>query len=58
MYAEEPVSVYYAHISIVDAALSCYKPLYEKAQDWKIVVSLAASELLSHGIKHTRSVSA
>ena len=54
MYAEDRVAVYYAHITIVDAALTCYKMLFEQAKDWKMVVSLAGSELLAQGIKHTR----
>ena len=54
MYAEDSVAVYYAHITIVDAALTCYKMLFEQAKDWKMVVSLAGSELLAQGIKHTR----
>ena len=48
------VPVFYAHISIVDAILSCYRVLTEEAKEWKLVISGASTELPSQGINHIR----
>ncbi len=43
----DPQSIYWGHISLLDADMRCLELLLEKNSEWKYYINLAGSELPS-----------